>query len=91
MSAITIEQNVTPIKLDTLAVDRWPIWSKEVSAFDWHYDQNETCYILEGEATITPESGDPVSIAEGDLVSFSQGLSCHWNITSPIKKHYLLK
>jgi len=88
---ITIEQNVTPIKLDTLAVDSWPIWSKEISIFDWHYDQNETCYILEGEAIITPENGEAVTIAEGDLVSFSQGLDCQWNITADIKKHFLLK
>ncbi|MFV2056848.1 MAG: cupin domain-containing protein [Thiohalomonadales bacterium] len=99
MSGITIEKNVTPIKLDTLAIDRWPIWSKEVSTFDWLYEQNETCYILEGEAIITirheanDKSGsrESVTITEGDLVSFSQGLSCQWRITSPIKKHYNLK
>ena len=95
MSSITIEQNVTPIKLDTLAVDRWPIWSKEISSFDWQYEQFETCYILEGEATITiqggAENGESVTISEGDLVSFSKGLSCQWDITVPIIKHYHLK
>lgn len=91
MPDITIERNVSPIKLETLAVELWPIWSKEESTFDWHYEQNETCYILEGEATITPENGATVSVSEGDLVNFSKGLSCQWNITSAISKHYMLK
>ena len=91
MHEITVERNVTPIKLETLAVDLWPVWTKEVSTFDWHYEQNETCYILEGEATITPKNGTAVSVAEGDLVNFSQGLSCQWDITVAITKHYLLK
>lgn len=91
MSDITIEQNVSPMKLDTLAVDSWPIWSKEVSKFDWHYDQNEVCYILEGEAIVTTSNGESVTIGEGDLVNFSKGLSCQWEITSPIRKHYNLK
>lgn len=91
MSDITVEHNVAPMKLDTLAVDRWPIWEKEISQFDWHYDQNEMCYILEGEATITLADGNPITITEGDLVSFQKGLSCRWDITSAIKKHYNLK
>ena len=27
----------------------WPIWSCEVSEFDWEYDQKETCLIIEGD------------------------------------------
>ncbi len=91
MINITIEHNVTPIKLDTLAVDSWPIWTKEVSTFDWTYDQTETCYILEGEVTVTPDGGEPVTITEGDLVTFPAGMSCTWKITSDIKKHYIFK
>jgi hypothetical protein len=92
MSEITIEHNVSPAKLDTLAVDRWPIWEKEESTFDWSYDQEEMCYILEGEATITPHGGgEAVTIQRGDLVSFPAGLSCTWQITEAIEKHYIFK
>ena len=91
MNDISIEHNVSPIKLDTLAVDRWPIWSKEVSTFDWSYDQAETCYILEGEAIVTPNDGDPVTITEGDLVTFPKGMSCKWQIKADIRKHYMFK
>ncbi len=29
-----------------------PTWSKEPSEFGWHYDQQETCLVLEGEVTV---------------------------------------
>jgi uncharacterized cupin superfamily protein len=32
-------------------VEAWPIWEKEVSRFDWHYDATEECFILEGVST----------------------------------------
>ena len=91
MSEITIEHNVTPVKLDAMNVDCWPIWTKEVSSFEWTYDSDEMCYILEGEATITPVGGESVTIQRGDLVQFPAGMSCTWQITEDIEKHYLLK
>ncbi len=88
MDTITLEHNVTPAKLDVLYVDDWPVWTKEVSEFDWEYDQTETCYLVEGEAIITPETGDAVTIVAGDLVTFPKGLKCRWKITQPVEKHY---
>lgn len=66
----------------------WPVWEKEVSQFPWSYDQTEECYILEGKATVTPDSGDPVEFGVGDYVTFPKGINCTWNITTPVKKHY---
>ena len=92
MSEITVEHNISLAKLDALSVDMWPVWTKEVSTFDWTYDQIEVCYILEGEAVVTPkEGGDAVTIKEGDYVSFPKGLSCTWDVKSPIRKHYNFK
>lgn len=88
MSEITIEHNVSPAKLDTMGVDGWPIWSKEESTFDWSYDREEICYILEGEAIITPASGEAVTIQRGDLIHFPAGLNCSWQIVEAIEKHY---
>ena len=89
MSGITIEHNVSPVKLDAMSIDSWPVWKKEVSTFDWHYDQEETCYILEGEAVVTPKSGEPVTIQRGDLIRFPAGLDCTWQIIEAIEKHYI--
>lgn len=38
--------------LKAMNVFSWPIWTKEVSTFDWHYDEKEACYLLEGEVTV---------------------------------------
>lgn len=91
MDDIIIEHNVTPAKLDVLYVDDWPIWTKEVSEFDWKYDTNETCYVVEGEAIITPEGKEPVTIKSGDMVTFPKGMKCVWKIIEPIEKHYTLE
>ena len=88
MDSILIEHNLTPAKLDVLYVDDWPIWEKEVSEFEWEYDKTETCYIIEGEAIVTPVGQEPVTITEGDMVTFPKGMKCTWKITEAIEKHY---
>lgn len=87
MTPFHIEHKPSPAKLEVLAVDTWPIWTKEISTFPWHYDQTETCYILQGEARITV-ADTTVLIQRGDLVTFPAGLSCTWQVTQPLRKHY---
>jgi uncharacterized cupin superfamily protein len=84
---ITVEKP-TEDKLSVLKVRTWPVWEKEVSEFTWEYDSKETCYLLEGEVTVTPEDGIPVSFGKGDLVVFPEGLKCTWKVKSPVKKHF---
>ncbi|PIU19338.1 MAG: cupin, partial [Elusimicrobia bacterium CG08_land_8_20_14_0_20_59_10] len=40
-----------PTENERKAASSWPIWTKEVSSFPWHYDEKETCLILDGEVT----------------------------------------
>lgn len=87
---ILCEHKPSPAKLDILNVDDWPIWTKEVSTFPWHYDQTETCYVLRGRFVVTPEGGAPQEFARGDLITFPAGLACHWEIVEPVEKHYRL-
>ncbi len=77
----------TDQKLQALKVLSWPIWTKEVSSFDWYYDEQEICYFLEGEVTVKTPDGE-VSFGKGDLVTFPQGLKCVWNIKRGVRKHY---
>lgn len=88
MDPILVEHNPSPMKLDVIGVYDWPIWNKEPSTFPWTYDQKETCYLLEGEAVVTPAGGTPVTIVEGDLVTFPAGMSCTWEIRQAVSKHY---
>ena len=66
----------------------WDTWSKEPSVFSWSYDDIETCYILEGSATVTASDGSSLSFGKGDLVTFKQGLECTWKIDKTIKKKF---
>jgi len=67
-----------------------PVWGCGVSEFDWYYDSEETCLLLEGEVTISFEGGS-VSIVAGDYVVFPKGLSCVWKVSKPVQKHYIFK
>ena len=75
-------------QLRNMNVRDWPIWEKEISTFDWHYDEKETCYILEGEVRVEPKEGSPVRFASGDLVTFPKGMDCVWKVEKPVRKHY---
>jgi uncharacterized protein len=66
---------------------RCPTWEKEPSNFPWHYDEKETCLILEGEASASA-SGQTVAFGPGDLVIFPEGIDCNWNVKKKIRKHY---
>lgn len=74
--------------LEERKVETWPIWEKEVSIFDWYYDNTEECYILEGRVIVETKDGKKIEIKKGDFVTFPKGLSCKWDIKEPIRKHY---
>lgn len=80
-----------PEDLEKKGVSSWPIWEKEVSRFDWHYDTTEECYLLEGEVVVETEDGGKVAFGKGDFVTFPKDLSCVWDIKKPVKKHYHLE
>ena len=88
MARIVIERAVDENRLSGLGVRGWPIWTKEPSRFPWSYDEPETCYFLAGDVTVTPDGGEPVRMGTGDLVTCPAGLSCTWEIRSPVRKHY---
>ena len=70
-----------------IGAHNWAVWSRQPSRFDWHYDEEETCYILGGEATVTSDE-QTVEIGPGDLVVFPGGLGCVWDVKAPIRKRY---
>lgn len=80
----------TQDELNKQNVSSWPIWEKEVSRFDWHYDSIEQCYLLEGKVIVETKDGS-VEFGKGDFVTFPEGLSCVWDIKEPVKKHYNFK
>ena len=87
-SPISVVRNPPADQLQQLGVVDWPIWSCGVSCFTWTYDEPETCLLLEGDVTVTPDGGEPVRFGAGDLVTFAAGLSCSWDVHSSVRKHY---
>ena len=65
----------------------WPLWACEVSEFNWEYDQQESCLLLEGEVEVKSDI-ETVKFSGGDFVVFPKGLKCRWKVTSPVRKHY---
>ena len=68
----------------------WPIWECEPSKFDWTYDAEEHCFIIEGSVTVIGLE-NIVEIKSGDYVIFPKGLQCTWEVHQPIKKYYTFK
>jgi hypothetical protein len=77
--------------LNKKGVSKWPIWTKEVSKFDWSYDSTEECFILDGKVVVETSDGKKVEFGKGDFVTFPEGLSCKWDIKEPVRKHYNFK
>ena len=74
-------------EIEEMGIRSWPIWTKEVSTFDWYYDEPEQCLFLEGEVTVQTDSGE-YQIQKGDYVEFPQGLKCLWVVKKDVRKHY---
>lgn len=68
-------------------IKNWPIWTCDPSRFDWFYDDQETCYIIEGEVTVISDS-EKVCFGPGDIVTFPKGLACIWDVKKSVRKHY---
>lgn len=81
-------EKIAQEELQKMGVFGWPIWTKEVSRFGWHYDSIEECYFLEGDVTVQTEDGRNAHFGKGDFVTFPKGLSCTWDIKKPVRKHY---
>jgi uncharacterized protein len=78
---------LTEDDIDKIGIKSWPIWTKEISRFDWYYDSQEQCLFLEGKVTIHTDTGQ-VTIGKGDFVTFPKGLQCVWQVLEPVRKHY---
>ena len=68
----------------------WGTWGCPVSKFPWSYGDNESCYLLAGKVTVTPDDGRKAATFEkGDFATFPAGMSCTWDVTEAVEKHYM--
>ncbi len=91
-SGVEVRRGVSKDELEKMGVFSWPTWESPVRTFDWYYDEDETCYFLEGRVKVyIPNISSPqevIEIGKGDLVKFPKGLSCTWEVLEPVRKHY---
>ena len=87
---ILCERRASPAKLEILGVYDWPLWEREPSEFPWQYDREETCYIVRGEFTVTPDGGEPSEIGPGDLAVFPVGWTGTWVLHETVRKAYAM-
>jgi len=79
-----------PTEEEVIELQSKPIWTCEISEFEWYYDREEICLIIEGEVTVKYDSKS-VSFNAGDYVVFPKGLSCVWLVRKPVRKYYFFK
>ena len=79
-----------PMEAEIVEMQTCPTWGCDVSKFDWYYDAEEVALIIDGNVTVT-YGENSVSFGAGDYVVFPKGLACVWDVTSPVKKHYLFR
>jgi len=65
------------------------VWECTKGKFLYKYDDDEACYILQGEAIIRSDSG-VVAVRKGDFVFFRKGLETMWQIKKKIKKLFFI-
>lgn len=89
MSLALVERYPSPVKLDVMGVEDWPLRRFGTCRFECSYRNTETCYVVSGRAVITPrDGGEPVFLHEGDLVTLLPGLDCTWETFDSFSMHH---
>ncbi|KAM3282634.1 hypothetical protein P3S67_026279 [Capsicum chacoense] len=89
IAGVKVINNPPESKLADLGVRSWPKWGCPPSKFPWTYSAKETCYLLKGKVRVYPDgSNQAVEIGAGDLVEFPKGMSCTWDVSEEVDKHY---
>jgi len=80
-------KKLTEEEIQKQGIRNWPIWTKEVSTFEWYYETKEKCLFLEGKVKVKTDF-EEIEFGKGDFVTFPKGLKCVWNVIEPVRKHY---
>lgn len=87
---IEVVKNPSKDFLESKGVFSWGTWGCEASTFPWTYSDNESCYLLKGQVTVTPTDGrKPATFGKGDFVTFPAGMSCTWDVSEAVHKHFM--
>lgn len=89
MQSVTVERNVTPMKLEVLNVECWPDVTLEPSEFEVSYEVGESVFIARGRVLIKTAEDESITLKKGDLAHFPQGCTCTWLVEKTTQRFYL--
>lgn len=67
------------------------VWECTAGYFDWHYDADETAFILTGEAFISSATMKERRVGPGDMMFFPAGSIYTWRVTERVRKFAVLR
>jgi uncharacterized cupin superfamily protein len=56
----------------------------------WTLPARETIVVLEGEARIVIDGGEPITLRPGDMASFPANALTTWHLTTPVREFWVL-
>jgi uncharacterized cupin superfamily protein len=62
------------------------LWECSAGEFDWHYEIDETIYILQGAVVIQSDSMPATRYSAGDVIFFQRGASARWRVEDRVRK-----
>ena len=67
------------------------MWECTAGRFNWHYDVDETIFIISGEAFIADDKDKERRLGPGDTAFFPAGSHCMWHIPVYVRKFAILR
>ncbi|KZV32954.1 hypothetical protein F511_01465 [Dorcoceras hygrometricum] len=89
---IIVQRNPSESQLSELGIKSWPKWGCSPGKYQLKFDAQETCYLVRGRVKVYPKNcstdQETVEFGAGDLVIIPKGLSCTWDVSVAVDKHY---
>ena len=67
------------------------VWDCTAGSFTWHYSQDETIFVISGEAFLLLENGSERRFGPGEVGFFPAGTTCTWRVAQSIRKVAVLR
>lgn len=62
------------------------VWNCSPGRFTWHYDKDETMFVLEGHAVLQQGEPDERTVGPGEVVIFPAGAVVAWEVLEDFRK-----
>ncbi|XP_058190567.1 uncharacterized protein LOC131307859 [Rhododendron vialii] len=85
---IIVQHNPSDSQLSQLGIKSWPKWGCSPGKYHLKFDAEMTCYLLSGKVKVYPKGSLLAELGAGDLVVIPKGLSCTWDVSVTVDKHY---